>query len=74
MLDASKSFGEVSQRVWHNKNLSIRTKFAAYGAIIQSTYLNGAEPRILYKDAGLYDVPPAQNTKCQMVAIEIKKN
>ena len=40
---ASQAFGRLKDRVWFNKDLTIKTKCAVYSAIALSTLLSGAE-------------------------------
>ena len=46
---ASKAFGRLRERVWHNKNLTIKTKSAVYRAIVLSALLYGVESWVVYR-------------------------
>ena len=45
---ASQSFGRLKERVWFNKDLSLKTKCAVYQAIVLSTLLYGSESWTVY--------------------------
>ena len=45
---ASQAFGRLKDRVWFNKDLTIKTKCAVYSAIVLSTLLYGAESWTVY--------------------------
>ena len=40
---ASKAFGNLRQRLWNNRHVSIRAKCKVYRAVVLSTLLYGAE-------------------------------
>ena len=46
---ASSAFGPLSQRVFLNRNLNLKTKMAVYNAVCVSTLLYGCESRVLYR-------------------------
>lgn len=45
---ASQAFGRLKERVWFNKDLTIKTKCAVYRAIVLATLLYGAESWTVY--------------------------
>lgn len=47
--NASRSFGRLRERVWNNKDLTIKTKCAVYRAIVLSTLLYGVESWVVYR-------------------------
>ena len=49
--NASKAFGRLRDRVWQNKDLTIKTKCAVYRAIVLSTLLYGVEAWVVYRFA-----------------------
>ena len=49
--NASKAFGRLRDRVWQNKDLTIKTKCAVYRAIVLSTLLYGVEAWVVYRVA-----------------------
>ena len=49
MSNASKAFGRLRDRVWDNKDLTIKTKSAVYRAIVLSALLYGVESWVVYK-------------------------
>ena len=49
--NASNAFGRLKDRVWKNKELTIKTKCAVYKAIILSTLLYGSEAWTVYRVA-----------------------
>jgi len=46
---ASSAFGRLSQRVFLNRNLNLKTKMAVYKAVCVSTLLYGCEAWVLYR-------------------------
>ena len=49
MSNASASYGRLKQKVWHNKDLTFRTKCSVYRAVVLSSLLYGAEAWPVYK-------------------------
>jgi len=46
---ASSAFGRLSQRVFFNRNLNLKTKIAVYKVVCVSTLLYGCEAWVLYR-------------------------
>ena len=46
---ASKAFGNLRQRLWNNRHVSIRAKCKVYRAVVLSTLLYGAEVWTIYR-------------------------
>ena len=43
MSNASTSYGRLKEKVWHNKDLTFKTKCSVYRAVVLSSLLYGAE-------------------------------
>ena len=49
MSNASTSYGRLKEKVWHNKDLTFKTKCSVYRAVVLSSLLYGAEAWPVYK-------------------------
>ena len=50
---ASQAFGRLKERVWHNKDLNLKTKCAVYSAVVLSALLYGSESWTVYMSQAL---------------------